>query len=255
MPDAPPIPRTALVTGAAHRIGRAIACDLAAHGYAVAIHAHRSVRAARALAARLAETHRAATAVVTGDLAEPDAVRRLVPAAQEALGPLGLLVNNASVFEDQDGVRTLESEPFRRHMAINAEAPAILTRAFAETAGRGLVVNIIDQRVAKPTPRHLSYSASKATLWWLTRTLAQALAPHVRVVALAPGPTLPSANQAPEDFDAAVAATLLRRAPDLAEFGRTIRFLAETPSITGQMIALDAGQHLAWQTPDALIRE
>ncbi|MBJ3776831.1 SDR family oxidoreductase [Acuticoccus mangrovi] len=247
-------PRSALVTGAARRIGRAIASDLAAHGYAVAIHAHRSVDAAHELATDLAAAHGVATGVVTGDLADPDDVARLVPAATEAVGPLGVLVNNASIFE-ADEAPHLDSALWRRQMAINAEAPAMLASAFARIAGRGLVVNLIDQRVWKPTPRYASYSASKATLWWLTRTLAQALAPAVRVVAVAPGPVLPAASQSQDEFDRLTSTILLQRAPALAEFGKTIRFLHDTPSLTGQMIALDGGQHLGWETPDALVNE
>jgi len=249
-----PIVRRALVTGAAHRIGRAIASDLAANGYDVAIHANRSFDAARELAAALAAEHGVATAVVTADLADPGAVRRIVPEAAAAIGPLGVLVNNASVFEE-DAVENVTEESWRRHMTVNAEAPLLLTRAFAEQCGSGLVVNIVDQRVWKPTPRFLSYSASKAALWWLTRTMAQALAPDIRVVALAPGPVLKAASQAEEDFDALVEAIPLRAAPALAHFGRAIRFLVETDSVTGQMIALDGGQHLAWQTPDAVVKE
>jgi len=248
------IPRRALVTGAAHRIGRAIATDLAANGYDVAIHANRSADAARALADELAVAHGVATAAVTADLSDPAAVAGIVPAATAAIGPLGILVNNASLFEE-DAIDTVTDETFRLHMAVNAEAPVLLTRAFAEGGGPGLVVNVIDQRVWKPTPRFLSYSASKATLWWLTRTMAQALAPRIRVVAVSPGPTLKAARQSQEDFDGLVATVPLRAAPPLADFGRTIRYLAETGSVTGQMIALDGGQHLAWETPDALVNE
>jgi len=158
------------------------------------------------------------------------------------------------VFEE-DGADTVTADSWRRHMTVNAEAPILLTRAFAEHAERGLVVNIIDQRVWKPTPRFLSYSASKATLWWLTRTLAQALAPQIRVVALAPGPVLKAASQAQDDFDHLISVVPLQRAPALAEFGRAIRFLAEAESVTGQMIALDGGQHIAWETPDAVVKE
>lgn len=263
-------PKRALITGGAHRIGRAIAEDLAAAGYDVAIHANRSGDAAADLAAALSQKHGVTTAVVRGDLAAAGDVAALVPAAIAALGPLGVLVNNASIFEE-DSIQTLQSEHWRQHMAVNAEAPAILTRAFAEafegggsdgtvpqpaaTPASGLVVNITDQRVWKPTPRFLSYSASKATLWWLTRTMAQGLAPHVRVVALAPGPIIKAANQTEADFAHLVTHIPMQRAPARQEFGATIRFVHQTPSITGQMIALDGGQHLAWQTPDALVVE
>lgn len=178
----------------------------------------------------------------------------MVPAAAAALGGLSLLVNNASIFEDDEG-GVITSEGFRAHMAVNAEAPALLTGAFAATAGTGLVVNVIDQRVLKPSPRFLAYGASKAALWWLTRTMAQALAPNIRVVALGPGPTVKAARQSDADFEAVVAAVPLARAPSLAEFGLAIRFLVAAPSITGQMIALDGGQHLAWATADVLVAE
>lgn len=246
------------MTGAAHRIGRAIARDLAAHGYSIAIHYNQSEAPAVALAEALREEHGVATATVGGDLADPDAVSALVPGAVARLGPLGVLVNNASIFED-DRAHDFASAGFRRHMAINAEAPARLAQAFAaaaQSAGvSGLVVNIIDQRVWKPTPRFISYSASKATLWSLTRTLAQALAPDVRVAAIGPGPILKAASQPEDAFTQQVGATLLKAAPDLADFGRAVRFFHETGSITGQMLALDAGQHLAWETPDALVEE
>ncbi|MEM8854987.1 MAG: SDR family oxidoreductase [Pseudomonadota bacterium] len=265
-------PKRALITGGAHRIGRAIAEDLAAAGYDVAVHANRSGDAAEDLAATLSKTHGVRTAVVRGDLAAAGDVAALVPAATAALGPLGVLVNNASIFEE-DSIETLDSDHWRRHMAVNAEAPAVLTRAFAEAfeggggvgggtvpqplgqPASGLVVNITDQRVWKPTPRFLSYSASKATLWWLTRTMAQALAPRVRVVALGPGPIIKAANQTDADFAGLVSHIPMQRAPAREDFGATIRFVHQTPSITGQMIALDGGQHLAWQTPDALVVE
>ncbi|MEM6849943.1 MAG: SDR family oxidoreductase [Pseudomonadota bacterium] len=246
--------KRALITGGAHRVGRAIATDLAAHGYDVAIHANTSATAAQALADDLGTNHSVRTAVVTGDLADPDAVATIVPAAIAALGPLSLLINNASVFEG-DALSDMTPERWRRQMAVNAEAPAFLAQAFAASTDTGLIVNIIDQRVWKPTPRHFSYSASKATLWWLTRTMAQALAPKVRVMAIGPGPVLKAAAQSEADFAEAVAAVPLQRAPALAEFGAAIRFMAATPSMTGQMLALDGGQHLAWETPDALINE
>ena len=249
--------RTALITGAAHRIGRAIATDLAAHGFDVVIHANRSADAAGALARSLAAEHGVRTGVVLADLADSSAVDRVIPAACDAVGPLGVLVNNASLFSADD-VTDLASDLWRQHMAINAEAPARLTAAFAAAApeeASPLAVNIIDQRVFKPTPRYLSYSASKATLWWLTRTMAQGLAPRVRINAIGPGPVLKAATQSEADFAAVVDAVLLERAPDPAEFGAAIRFLYAAPSITGQMLAIDSGQHLAWRTPDALAHE
>ncbi len=244
-------PKTALVTGGAKRIGKAIVEDLAAHGFAVAVHCNRSRQDADSLVARLVAAG-ARSAVVEADLTDPSATDGLVAQAAEALGPIGLLVNNASLFED-DSVQAFDPAVAARHFAIHVTAPALLSRRFAEMlpAGEeGLVVNMVDQRAWRPTPRYFSYALSKSALWAATRTMAQALAPRIRVNAIGPGPTLANARQSPEDFEAQVAGLPLRRGPGLAEFGATIRYLWEARSVTGQMIALDGGQHLAWQTPD-----
>lgn len=241
----------ALVTGGARRIGRAIVEDLARHGFAVAIHCNTSRQEADALAARLLAAGGRA-AVVQADLENVEEVEGMIGAARAALGPVGLLVNNASVFED-DSVLDFEPATWERHFAVHVKAPALLTRSLAAQlpeGGEGLVVNIIDQRVLKPTPGHFSYLLSKSALWMATRTTAQALAPRIRVNAIGPGPTLANSRQDPDDFAAEVENVLLRRGPDLSEFGRTVRYLWEARSVTGQMIALDGGQHLAWQTPD-----
>jgi NAD(P)-dependent dehydrogenase (short-subunit alcohol dehydrogenase family) len=244
-------PRTALVTGAAIRIGHAIAEDLAANGWAVAIHCNRSVDAANALAATITASGGRA-AVVTADLSDLAALPGLIDRASSAIGPVGLLVNNAAIFE-KDGIGDLEPEAWRRQMDVNLAAPAFLADAFAKALPEGTagnIVNIIDQRVWKPVPEFLSYQLSKSALWAATVALAQALAPRIRVNAIAPGPVLPSPRQSQADFDAQAATLPLGKGPALADFGRAIRFLVETPSITGQMIALDGGQHLAWKTPD-----
>lgn len=244
----------ALVTGGARRIGRAVVEDLAAHGFDVAIH----VRGARLEGEALAEAIAGAggrAAVVEGDLTDPAAPEQVVAAAAAALGPVALLVNSASVFE-RDELGTLEPELYDQHMAIHTRAPIFAAQAMARLlpAGReGLVVNVIDQRVWKLTPQFFSYTLSKAALWSATQTMAQALAPRrIRVNALGPGPTLANTRQQAADFARQVAAVPLGRGPALEEFGRTIRFLWETPSVTGQMIALDGGQHLAWETPDVV---
>ncbi|HEV7283475.1 MAG TPA: SDR family oxidoreductase, partial [Kaistia sp.] len=238
----------ALVTGGARRIGRAIVEDLAKNGFAVAIHCRSSVDVAEALAEDVRKQGGRA-AVVTADLADLDVARALPAKAAAALGPLTLLVNNASIFE-ADGIGSLEPERFQRQMAVNLAAPVFLADAFAAQlpADRdGLVVNMIDQRAWKTTPHFVSYQLSKSGLLTATRTLAQALAPRIRVNAIGPGPTLPSPRQDPAEFRKQAEAVLLRHGPDLCEFGRTIRYLYETRSITGQMIALDGGQHLAWE--------
>ncbi len=247
------IPRTALVTGAGRRIGRALALGLAEIGFDVAIHANRSAEAAEAVAAEIRGGGRGRrAAVVRADLTDRDAVASLVAMARERLGPVGVLVNNASVFEP-DTARDVTPALWDRHFAVHAEAPAFLARDLAAQlpdAAEGAIVNIIDQRVWRLTPQFFSYTLSKSVLWTMTRTLAQALAPKIRVNAIAPGPTLPSIHQDPSDFAHEATSVPLRRGPELSEFVSALTFILATPSLTGQMIALDGGQHLAWQTPD-----
>jgi len=244
-------PKTALVTGGARRIGRSIVEDLAAHGFAVAIHCSRSRAEADSLADELTNAG-AQVAVLPADLTDMGSVDGLIGAASDALGDIGLLVNNASIFED-DSVESFDPLVAQRHFDIHVFAPALLARRFAEALPdekEGLIVNIIDQRVWRPTPRYFSYALSKSALWTATQTMAQALAPRIRVNAIGPGPTLANVRQDPHDFEVQVDGLLLRRGPELSEFGATIRYLWEARSVTGQMIALDGGQHLAWQTPD-----
>lgn len=244
--------RVALVTGGARRIGRAIALDLARHGYDVAVHCNTSRTEAEALAAEIRAGNTRA-AVVQADLGDLAAVARIVPEAVAALGPPTLLVNNASVFLD-DTPQTLTPEQWGHQMTVNLAAPVFLARDFAAAARAEddpLVVNLLDQRVLRPTPVNFSYTLTKSALWTATRTLAQALAPKVRVVGVGPGPALANPMMAPGDLEAEIATVPLKRGPALAEFGRAVRFLVEAHSVTGQMLALDGGQHLAWESPDA----
>lgn len=243
--------RTALVTGGSRRIGKAIVQNLAAHGFAVAIHCNRSHDEADLQAADL-KRGGARVAVVQADLTDPADTTALIDQATAAVGPLGLLVNNASIFAS-DTVETFDPVIAARHFAIHVTAPVLLTKRFAAAlpdGAEGLVVNIVDQRVWRLTPRYFSYTLSKSALWTATQTMAQALAPAIRVNAIGPGPTLASERQQASDFAAQLDGLVLRRGPDLQEFGATIRYLWEARSVTGQMIALDGGQHLAWQTPD-----
>lgn len=243
---------TVLVTGAARRIGKAIALDLTAHGYRIAIHANRSGAEAEAVAGFIGDAGGVAE-VFLADLSDGKAVRQLHKDVTARMGAPDIIVNNASVFEDDD-VREFDEDLFDKHFAIHLKAPAILAEAMAANlpeGGDGLIVNIIDQRVWKLTPRFFSYTLSKSALWTATQTMAQALAPRIRVNAIGPGPTLANERQNAEDFARQAAAVPLERGPDLAEFGATIRYLHEARSVTGQMIALDGGQHLAWETPDA----
>jgi NAD(P)-dependent dehydrogenase (short-subunit alcohol dehydrogenase family) len=242
---------TALVTGGARRIGKAIVEDLAAHGFAVAIHCNGSRKDAEILAEDIQRSGGRA-AVVEADLTDTAATDALIDLASKALGPVRLLVNNASIFRD-DSVENFDPVVADRHFAIHVKAPAILARRFAEAlpaGAEGLIVNIVDQRVWRLTPRYFSYTLSKSALWTATRTMAQALAPAIRVNAIGPGPTLASKVQDAEDFEAQVDGLILKHGPSLPEFGAAIRYLWEARSVTGQMIALDGGQHLAWQTPD-----
>lgn len=238
----------ALVTGAARRIGRSIALELARAGFDVAVH-HNNSEADAADTVREIEALGRRAVALQADLTDEAAARRLVPDAA-ALGPLTLLVNNASVFED-DRVGGLTRDSWDRHIETNLRAPIVLAEEFAARAPDGsCVVNLLDQRVQKPDPRFFSYSLSRAGLWWATRTLAQALAPRIRVNGVGPGPTLPSIHQTPEEFAAEAANTLLQRPGDPAEVARAVLYLVDAPLVTGQMIAVDGGQHLAWLTPD-----
>jgi len=246
---------TALVTGAAKRIGRVIAGRLAREGYAVAIHCHCSSEAAEAVAASIRSAGGRAT-VVQADLAEAGAAQ-IVGAARAALGPLTLLVNNASEFEP-DSIESLSLDRWERHFAVNLRAPAFLARDFAAQlpADRhGCIVNVVDQRVLKPNPQFFSYTLTKAALFTATRTLAQALAPRIRVNAVGPGPTLASARQDADAFARQSAALPLGRGPTPDEIADAVLFLARARSVTGQMIAVDGGQHLAWETPDIGVTE
>lgn len=252
MPDQ--VSRAALVTGAARRIGRAIALALHEAGYAVAIQANRSAAEAEALRDQIAHAGGRA-AVLRADLADHAAVAELVPAAVKAVGPLTLLVNNAATFEP-DAIGALDAVRFDRQFAVNLRAPLFLSEAFAAQAqGDAAIVNILDQRVFKLTPHFVSYTLAKSALHSATRMLAQALAPNVRVNAVAPGPTMASARQAAEDFARQAAAVPLGHGPSPEEIAAAVIYLAGARSVTGVTLAVDGGQHLAWQTPDTGIAE
>lgn len=240
----------ALVTGAARRIGRSLALAAAAAGYDLAIH-HRSHPEDADSLAQEAATHGANSLTLTGDLADPVTASALIDAASR-LGPVTLLINNASLFED-DSLQSLNANGLNAHLAVNLTAPVLLSQAFAmrlPNEASGLIVNVLDQRVLRPNPQFFSYSLSKAALWQATKTMAQALAPRIRVNGIGPGPTLPSVHQVPGEFEAEAAGALLGHAVDPEEIAAALRYLIDAPSVTGQMIAVDAGQHLGWRTPD-----
>ncbi len=246
--------KTALVTGAAKRMGRAIALDLAAAGWNVAVHYHGSAAEADSAAAEIARLGvRAQT--FQCNLGDETQTQALIGRAAAALGPLTALVNSASVFEADDW-QSADRASWDAHIETNLRAPLVLAQAFAgQVTDSGAIVNIIDQRVLKPTPQFLSYSLSKAGLYWLTTTLAQGMGPKVRVNAVAPGPTIRNARQSEADFGRQQGATILGHGAAPADICAAVRYLLEAQAVTGQMICVDGGQHLIWQTPDVSVTE
>jgi NAD(P)-dependent dehydrogenase (short-subunit alcohol dehydrogenase family) len=244
------LPRAALVTGAGKRIGRAIALDLARRGFAVAVHYNGSADAAEAVVAEI-RGHGGTAVALQADLGDEASVERLMPVAVAALGPLGVLVNNASTFE-YDSIESASRAGWDHHMEANLRAPFVLIQQFArqlpETA-EGAVVNLLDQRVWNLTPHFVTYTVSKAALWTLTQTLALALAPRIRVNGIGPGPTLPSIHQTEEQFARQCADMPLGRGTSPEEIAEAVWFLLQARAMTGQMVALDGGQHLGWAQP------
>ncbi len=239
----------ALVTGAGRRIGRAIALRLARAGFDIAVHYRSDPEAADELVRELEALGRRAVAV-RAELTDEAQARALVVEAASALGRLTVLVNSASTFED-DRAGSLGRETWDAHFETNLRSPLVLAEAFAEQAEEGAcVVNLLDQRVWKPTPQFFSYALSKSALWTATRMLAQAWAPRVRVNGVGPGPTLASVHQSEADFAAEAAGTPMGRRVEPEEIAEAVLYLVDARSVTGQMIAVDAGQHLGWRTPD-----
>jgi NAD(P)-dependent dehydrogenase (short-subunit alcohol dehydrogenase family) len=253
---------TALVTGAGKRLGRAMALYLAGRGHDVAVHYASSADEAEAVAAEVRALGRRARAFQADLLIEAQ-TQALVPAVTAALGPLTVLVNNASIFE-YDRIDTATRQSWDRHIESNLRAPYVLTQAFAaqcppavpddngEPLAQGLIVNMIDQRILKLTPEFSTYTIAKMGLWALTQTAAQGLAPHIRVNAIGPGPTLQGARQTEDHFARQRAATVLARGANPADITAALGFFLDSPAVTGQFIAVDGGQHLAWKTPDVL---
>lgn len=253
----------ALVTGASDRLGRAMALQLADMGFDVAVHYGFSPDGAEAVTAEIKAKGRNAVAV-QADLLDLEATQTLVPRSAEALGgPLSVLVNNASIFE-HDTIHTATRESWDRHMLSNFQSPFVLSQAFAAQAPdpaldeRGepiacaAIVNMVDQRVRKLTPEFMTYTLAKMGLWALTQTSAQALAPAIRVNAIGPGPTMQGARQSAEHFAGQRAATISGRGSNPEDICAALQYILNAPALTGQLLCIDAGQHLAWQTPDVL---
>ena len=253
----------ALVTGAGQRLGRAMALYLGKRGFDVAVHYASSAKGADAVIAELQAMDRHAVAL-QADLLNEDATRDLLPLAAKALGgPITCLINNASIFE-YDTVNSATRNSWDRHMGSNLRAPFVLTQAMAaqglraeiDDAGEpraiGLIVNMIDQRVRKLTPEFMTYTLAKMGLWAMTQTTAQALAPSIRVNAIGPGPTLQGHRQSDSHFAAQRKNTVLGRGADPDDISAALGYFLDAPAVTGQLLCVDGGQHLGWQTPDVI---
>lgn len=252
----------ALVTGAGARLGRAMALYLAGRGFDVAVHYASSAGGAESVVAEIKAMGRKAVAV-QADLLNTDETATLVDRAVYGIGALAVLVNNASIFE-YDTLATATHESWDRHINSNLRAPFFLTQAFAQQApeavldadeepvAQALVVNMLDQRVHKLTPEFMTYTIAKMGLWAFTRTAAQGLAPHVRVNGIGPGPTLKGVRQSEDHFARQRAATVLGRGADEDDICAALGYFLDAKTVTGQMLSIDGGQHLAWQTPDVL---
>jgi NAD(P)-dependent dehydrogenase (short-subunit alcohol dehydrogenase family) len=240
-------PGTVLVTGAGRRLGRIIALDFANRGWRVGVHCHASFAEALELLGEI-EAQGGTTAAFAADLARLGDIQPLIEACAERLGPPTCLINNAACF-DWDSIATLTGETWQAHIDVNLRAPIFLTQSFARALPEGAagnVINLIDQKVLRPDPKYFSYTIAKSAVWTATQTLAQALAPRIRVNAIAPGPVLKSQGQSQADFEEECRSTLLGCPVATDDVISALRFLLETPSVTGQMIALDSGQHLAF---------
>ena len=255
--------KRALVTGAGKRLGRAMALYLAERGYDVGVHYAASSDAAIEVVTLIRDMGHTSVAL-QADLLDLDAMERLLPRAAEALGgPITCLVNNASIFE-YDNITSATRDSWDRHINSNLRAPFMLSQAMAaqgfvpdtdemgEPVASGLIVNMLDQRVRKLTPEFMTYTLAKAALWSLTQTTAQALAPAIRVNAIGPGPTLQGSRQSKAHFDGQRAATVLNRGANPRDITATLGYFLDAPSVTGQLLCVDGGQHLGWETPDVL---
>ncbi len=241
---------TALVTGGAKRIGREIAFALAEDGWQVAVHYNGSAEEAENVVSEISAAGGKAISV-PADLADEAVVAAMIPAISDQLGTVTCVINNASIFEE-DSVLSATKQSWDGHMAVNLRAPFVLTQSLAENLpkdNKANIINIVDQRVGNLTPYFTSYTLSKSALWTLTQTTALALAPKIRVNAIGPGPTLPSSRQTDDQFERQIELTPLQAQVDPKEICAAVRFILATPSMTGQLLSLDSGQHLGWAQP------
>ena len=254
---------SAFITGAATRIGKEMALGLAAQGKNIVVHYMNSKKEAEQVVIE-AKSYGVRAECIKADLLKDSEVSGLISAASSLIGnPLDVLVNNASIFE-YDNVETASLDSWNRHIGTNLKAPLFLMQEFSRQVPDGIVdskgeylsqaniVNIVDQRVLKKTPEFFTYSLAKMGLWSLTQTAAQALAPKIRVNAIGPGPTIQGHRQKEDHFKKQRKNTVLKRGSAPNEILAALTFILNTPSITGQLICIDGGQHLAWKTLDIL---
>ena len=246
-------PRIALITGAAVRIGRCIAETLAAEGWSIALHYNQSQESAKLLADEISAIGNEVK-IYRANLEIESEVVSLIADINQSMGPVDCLVNNASAFE-YDTITSSNRALWDCHMETNLRAPFVLSQQFAGQKSckhDRCIINILDQRVWNLTPHFMTYTLSKASLWTLTQTLALALAPSIRVNAIGPGPVLPSTRQTDDDFKKQCKSTLLEHGVSPHEIANTVSYILETTSLTGQMIAIDSGQHLGWSLPNSI---
>ena len=241
-----------IITGGATRIGKSIAFELANYDTQIVIHYSKSVGAAKKLKLEL-ENLGTTVHLLKADLSDARKVQKIITFAHKKMNGLNCLINNASVFEN-DNLTSFTEKSFLRHMNINLKAPSILIRDFAKiyTGKEGNIINIIDQRVEKLTPFFFSYTLSKSSLVTLTKTAAMKLAPNIRVNGVSPGPTLKNKRQSEKHFKKQWKSTILRKKVDTKNVSSAVKFFIKNDNITGQIINVDSGQRLAWQTPDII---
>ena len=242
--------KVVLITGAAIRIGRWIAESMASDGWSVALHCNTNNSEAKKVVKKIRDQGGVAN-VFTADLAKESDVESLIPKVIEVMGPVGCLINNASTFEYDSTISATRSS-WDLHMEVNLRAPFVLAQNFAKSStpnSSGVIINILDQRVWNITPHFITYTLSKSGLWTLTQSLALDLAPYIRVNAIGPGPVLPNQRQTEDDFHKQWKNTLLKKPVTHEDVVNTVRYIINTPSLTGQMLAIDSGQHLGWSLP------
>ena len=241
-----------VITGGANRIGKSIALELADYGTEIVIHYSKSFAPAKKLKIEL-ENLGSIVHLLKADLNNFKQTQGIIPYAYNKMKGLNCLVNNASIFEN-DNLLNFSEKSFTKHINVNLKAPAILIRDFAKKykGKNGNIVNIIDQRVEKLTPFFFSYTLSKSGLATLTKTSAMKLAPNIRVNAVSPGPTLKNKRQSEKHFKKQWKSTILEKKVDTKNVSSAVKFLINNNNITGQVINVDSGQRLAWQTPDII---